>query len=142
MPFYKFGSTCSYVMLFNIQNAWCSFCLFCEYWFEIINYNMHCIHMCYKCFACEFKIASILNLIVGNSVDCPLFPYLKEVDCLLTCPPICPLYPYMEEVGSLICVAKFPWAAHSAANFYSYNEAVGCLLSCPRSCQLFQNIWK
>ena len=36
MPVYKFG--CSYVMLYNIQNAWCLFCLFCDYWFEIINY--------------------------------------------------------------------------------------------------------
>ena len=35
MPFYKFG--CSYVMLYNIQNAYL-FCLFCDYWFEIINY--------------------------------------------------------------------------------------------------------
>ena len=36
MPFYKIR--CSYVMLYNIQNAWCLFCLFCDYWFEIINY--------------------------------------------------------------------------------------------------------
>ena len=27
----------------------------------------------------------------------------------------CPLFPFMEVVGSLICMAQFPWAAHSAA---------------------------
>ena len=43
MPLYKFG--CSYVMLYNIQNAWCLFCLFCDYWFEIINYNMQYIYI-------------------------------------------------------------------------------------------------
>ena len=51
--------------------------------------------MCYKCLACESKIASILNLIVGSSVGwpltCPLFPFLKVVGCPLSCP----LYPYM-----------------------------------------------
>ena len=40
--------------------------------------------MCYKCLACESNMASILNLIVGSSVDgplsCPFFPYVKEVD--------------------------------------------------------------
>ena len=34
-------------------------------------------------------------------------------------------------MGSLICMAKFPWAAHSAAHFFHILEAVGCLLSCP-----------
>ena len=43
MQFYKFG--CRYVMLYNFQNAWCLFCLFCDYWFEIINYNMYYIHV-------------------------------------------------------------------------------------------------
>ena len=61
-------------------------------------------------------MASILNLIVGSSVGCPLncqlFPYLKVVGYPLSCPLSCPLYPYMEVVGSLICMAKFPWAAH------------------------------
>ena len=33
----------------------------------------------------------------------------------LRCPLSYPLIPYMEVVGSLICMAKFPWAAHSAA---------------------------
>ena len=122
MPFYKFGH--KYVMLYNIQNALCSFCLFCEYWFEIINHTMHYIYMCYKCLACESKMASILNLTVGSSVgcplNCPLFPYLKVVGCPLSCLLSCPLYPYMEVVGSLICMAKFPWAAHSAAHWAAH----------------------
>ena len=159
MPFFKFG--CSFVMLYNIQNTRCSFCLFCEYWFEIINYNMHYIHMCYKCLACKSKMASILNLIVGSSVgcplNCPLFPYLKAHElptisvyrssgqpylhgkipmgsplrCPLSCPLFhiwkqwtallsCPLFPYMEVVGSLICMAKFPLAAHSAAHWAAH----------------------
>ena len=121
-------------MLYNIQNACCSLCLFCEYWFDIINYNMHYIHMCYKCLTCESKMASILNLIVRRSVgcplNCPLFPFLKVVGCPLSCP----LSQYMLVVGSLICMAKFPWAAHStahwAAHFFSYFEVVGCPLSC------------
>ena len=41
----------------------------------------------------------------------PLFLYLEIVDFQLSCP----LFPYMELVGSLICMAKFPWEAHSAA---------------------------
>ena len=61
-------------------------------------------------------MASILNLIVGSSVgcplNCPLFTYLKVVGYPLSCPLSCPLYPYMAVVGSLICMAKFPWAAH------------------------------
>ena len=40
------------------------------------------------------------------------FSYLQVVGCLLSCPLSCPLFPYMEVVGSLICMAKFPWAAH------------------------------
>ena len=61
------------------------------------------------------------KLIVGSSVgcprNCPLFPYLKVVGYPLSCPLSCPLYPYMAVVDSLICMAKFPWAAHSAANW-------------------------
>ena len=91
--------------------------------------------MCYKCFSYESKMASILNSIVGSSVGCPLnsplFPYLKVVGCPLSNPVSCPLYPYMEVVVSLICMAKFPWAAHSsvhwAAHFSSYMEVVGSL---------------
>ena len=125
-------------MLYTIQNAWYSFCLFCEYWFEIINYDMHYKHMCYKCLACESKMASILNLIVGILVSSGLptelttelptelppisvywssgQPYLYgkiPIGSPLRCPLSCPLSPYVEVVGSLICMAKFPWAAHS-----------------------------
>ena len=78
------------------------------------------IYTCYKCLACESKMASILNLIVGSVVgcplNCPLFPYLKVVNYPLCCPLSCPLYLYMAVVGSLICMAKFPWAAHSIAH--------------------------
>ena len=40
------------------------------------------------------------------------YPYLKVVGYPLSCPLSCPLYPYIAVVGSLICIAKFPWAAH------------------------------
>ena len=77
---------------------------------------MHYIHVLQMSCMCESKIASILNLIVGSSVgnplNCPLFPYLKVVGYPLSCPLSCPLYPYMAVVGCLICMAKFPWAAH------------------------------
>ena len=138
------------VTKYYIQNALCSFCLFCDYWFEINNnLNMHLyIHMCYKCLACESNMASSLNLLVGNSVGCPLnyplFPFLKEVGCPLSCPLYlynevvgslickilmgshlrCPLsfpqFPYMEIVGGLICMAKLPWAAHSTAHWAAH----------------------
>ena len=42
-------------------------------------------------------------------------PYLHgkiAIGSPLRCPLSCPLFPYMEVVGSLICMAKFPWAAH------------------------------
>ena len=78
-------------------------------------------HMCYKCLACESKMASIL--MEGNSggcpLNCPLFHYLKVAGC----PMSCPLFPYMEVVGSLICMAKFPWAAHSAAHFLIFGSS-------------------
>ena len=74
------------------------------------------IYTCYKYLACESKMASILDLIVGSLVGCPLncslFPYLKVVGYPLSCPLSCLLYPYMALVGSLICMEKFPWAAH------------------------------
>ena len=100
------------------------------------------IYTCYKCLACESKMASILNLIVGSSVgcplNCPLFPYLKVVGYQLSCPLSCPLYPYKAVVGSLICMAKFPWAAHGQPTplptelpSFSCFEVVGCPLSCP-----------
>ena len=74
------------------------------------------IYTCYKCLACESNMASILNLKVGSSVgyplNCPLFPFLKVVGYQLRCQLSCPLYPYMAVVDSLICMAKFPWAAN------------------------------
>ena len=68
--------------------------------------------MCYKCLACESKMASILNLLMGSPLNCQLFPYFKVVGSPLSCPLSCPLYSYMEVVGSLIYMAKFPWAAN------------------------------
>ena len=68
--------------------------------------------MCYKCLAYESKMAYIFYLIVGISVGCPLFPYSKVQDFPLSCR----LYPYMEVVGSLIYMAKFPWAANSTVH--------------------------
>ena len=84
---------------------------------DLRSITITCIkYTCYKCLACESKMASILNLIVGRSVgcplNCPLFPFLKVVGYPLSCSLSCPLYPYMAVVGSLICMAKFPWAAH------------------------------
>ena len=67
---------------------------------------------------CFFRMgmASILNLIVGSSLGCPmnfqLFPYYEVVGCPLSRPMSCRLYRYMEVVGNLICMEKFPWAAH------------------------------
>ena len=98
------------------------------------------IYTCYKCLACESKMASIL--IVGSSVgcplNCPLFPYLKVVGYPLSCPLTCPLYPYTAVVGNLICMAKFPLAAHGQPTppptelpAFLCLEVVSCPLSCP-----------
>ena len=54
-------------------------------------------------------------------IELPTFSYLEVMGCLLSCPLSCPLFPDMEVVGSLICMAKFPWAAH------------GSPLRCPRA---------
>ena len=93
------------------------------------------IYTCYKYLACDSKMASILNLVVGRSMgcplNCPLFPYLEVVGYPLSCPLSCPLYPYMAVVGSLICMAKFPWAAHGqptplprwAAHFFMFGSS-------------------
>ena len=65
------------------------------------------------------------------------FLYFEVVGCPLSCP----LFPYKKEVGSIISMAKFPRAAHSAAHWavhlFPILEVVGCLLSCPLSCSLF-----
>ena len=88
-------------------------------WFETINYNMQDIYTC---------ATNVLNVnqrwlpyfIVGSPVGCPLncllFPCLKVVGCPLSCP----LFPYMEVGSSRICMAKFPWAAHSAAHWAAH----------------------
>ena len=98
--------------------------------------------MCYKCLACESKVTFILILIVGSSVgcrlNCPLIPYLKVVGCPLSCPLSCPLYQCMEKVGSLICMAKFPWEAHSPLScpLSPYMKVVGsiiCMAKVPRA---------
>ena len=41
----------------------------------------------------------------------------------LRCPLSCPLFPYMEVVGSLICMAKFPWAAHGQPTVSIYGSS-------------------
>ena len=123
MPFYK--CECSYVMLYNFQNAWCSFCLFCEYWFEIINYKMHYIHVLQM--SCMWiKDGVQVGRSVGCPLNCPLLPYLEVVGYPLSCPLSCPLYPYMAVVGILICIAKFPWAAHSAAHWAAHFSIFEC----------------
>ena len=58
-------------------------------------------------------------------LSCPLFSYLEVVGCLLSCPLSCPLFPYMEVVSSLICMAKFPWAAHSNVHVQPMGSKVG-----------------
>ena len=77
-----------------------------------------------------------LPFLVGSSVgcqlNCPLYPYLKVVGCPLSCTLSCPQYPYMEVVGSLICMAKFPWAAHG--------QPMGSPLHCPLSCPIFSHL--
>ena len=67
--------------------------------------------MCYKFLACESKMASIFSGQFSGPLNCPLYLYLKVVGCPLSCPLSCQLYPYMEVVGSLIYMAKLPWAA-------------------------------
>ena len=113
MIFYKSG--CSYAMLYKFKNTWCASICFVNT--DLRSLTIICIiYTCYKCLACESKMASILNLIVDSSVgcplNCPLFPYLKVVRYPLSCPLSCQLYLYVAVVGSLICMAKFPWAAH------------------------------
>ena len=70
--------------------------------------------MCYKCLACESKIASIFNsgLFSGLPTKLLTFPYLKVVGCPLSCPLSCSLFLFVEVVGNLICMANFPWTAH------------------------------
>ena len=89
---------------------------------------MHYMHMCYKCLPYESKIASILNLMVGRSVGCPLnyplFQYLKGVGYPLSCLLSCPLYSYMDEVGTP--TEKNRGAAHFAAHRLHVGNGMGC----------------
>ena len=96
--------------------------------------------MCYKFLPCESKMASIFSgKLSGLPTKLPtIYSYLKVVGCPLSCTLSCPLYPYMEVVCSLICMAKFPWAAHGQPTplptelpTFSHLEVVGCPLSCP-----------
>ena len=94
MPFYKFG--CSYVMLYNFQNAWCSFCLFCDYWFEIINYNMLYIHVLQMyCMwikdGVHFKFNS--GPISGLPTELPTISILESSGLPTELRLSCPLYP-------------------------------------------------
>ena len=124
-------TSCDEFSLYNGHRILHSASLF-MHWTSCIATSIHStkvlsIHMCYNFLACESKMASIL---VGSSVvcplNCPLYPYLKVVGCPLSCTLSCPLYPYMEVVGSLICMAKFPWVAHStahwAAHFFTFGS--------------------
>ena len=79
----------------------------------------------------------------GLPTTLPTISILESSGYPLSCPMSCPLYPYMAVVGSLICMAKFPWAAHGQPTplptelpTFSYLEVEGCLLS-PLSCPLF-----
>ena len=51
----------------------------------------------------------------GLPTELPTISYLEVEGC--------PLYPYMDVMGSLICMAKFPWAAHSAADFFIFGSS-------------------
>ena len=95
--------------MYNIRNGVPSFCFVI---IDLRSLTKTYIHMCYKCLACESKMAYILYLMVCSSVGCslrfPLFPYLKVMGCPLKSS----IFPYIEVVGSLICMAKFPRVAN------------------------------
>ena len=71
-------------------------------------------------------------------------PMGKPMGSPLLCPLSCPLFPYIEVVGSIICMAKFQWAARGQPSplptelpTFSYLEIFGSPLSCPLRYQLF-----
>ena len=74
--------------------------------------------MCYKCLACESKMASIFNSgqFSGLPTELPTISIFESSWLPTELPTELPLYQYMEVVGSLISMAKFPWAAHSTAH--------------------------
>ena len=113
--YYKYYSECMMFILFV---------LWLKYW-------LNDLRSCYKCRAYESKMASVLNLIAGSLVsyplNCPLFPYLKEMGFPLSYP----LHPYMEVLGSLVCMAKFPRQPIGSplhCPLFSYLEVVSCPL--------------
>ena len=118
--------------MYNIQNGVLSVVR--------LSFTIICIHMSYKCLAYESKM-TYFYLIVGSSVGCPLsctlFPYLKVVGCQLSYPLSWPPYPYMEIVGSLICMAKFPRAAHEQRS-----GQLPCISFSRMGTQFQPDIWK
>ena len=130
-------------MLYNFQNEWCSFCLFCEYGFQIINYNIHYIHVLQmSCMWIKggvyFKFDS--GQFSGLPTELPTASILESTCSGL--PTELPTeLPTISVYGSSwhpYLHGKIPmgstWAAHStahwAANFLCF-EVVGCPLSCP-----------
>ena len=119
MPFYKFA--CSYVILYNIQNAWCLFCLIWDYWFEIINYNMQ--YMCYKSLACESKMASIFNSgqFSGLSTELPTISILESSGLPTELHIELPIISIYGSSGQPFLHGKIPmgspWAAHSTTHW-------------------------
>ena len=136
---------CQFTM-YNIQNAWCSFSLFCDYWFEINTYNMHYTRATNDVLIVNQRMVSILNWIMGSSsgcqLNCSLAVYLK----VLGCPLSRQLYLYMEVVGSL-CMAnshgqptELPTVSIFGRNGHSNFHGkipIGSPLQCSLSCSLF-----
>ena len=146
MPFYKFG--CSYVMLYNFQNTWCSFCLFCEYWFEIINYNMHYIHVLQmSCMwikdGVHFKFNS--GQFSGLPTELPTISILENSGLPTELPTELPTISVYGSSGQPNLHGQNSHGQHMGSPLhcplscplFSYLEVVGCLLSCPLSCPLF-----
>ena len=154
--------------MYTIQNVWCSFCLFCDNWFEIINYNLHYAHVLqmscmwikdglhfkfnsgqFSGLPTELLIVSILERTGRLPIELPIIfvygssvqPYLHgkiPMGSTFRYSLSCPLFSYMEVVGSLICMALFPWAAHStthwAAHFLLHHPLWLKLVSAPFGC--------
>ena len=120
---------------------------------DLISLTITCIiHMCYKCLACDSKMASIWlpteqptvfilessGLTTALPTKLPTIsayerngqPYLQgkfPMGSPLRYPLSRLLFPCMEVVGSLIFVAKFPWAANytavRAAHFFIFGSS-------------------
>ena len=108
----------------NIQYTWCLFCLFCDYWFEIINYIMQYIYMCYKWLACESKMASTFNS--GQFSGLPTEPPTISIPESSGLPTELPSeLPIISVYGS------------SEQPYLHGKIAMGSPLHCPLSCPLF-----